>query len=128
MIEKMFIKYTTILFMLFTLNFCAKKDLTATIYHAVPEQTNPDTEHTASMYKLDLNDPYKHRILAVSRDLQEAGYTFGTTVDVSCDCPYEGEWVVEDLMNKRYKRSIDFLINEDMPIGKWDKVQITKIN
>jgi 3D (Asp-Asp-Asp) domain-containing protein len=128
MISKIFIKYITMLFMLFTLNFCAKKDLTATIYHAVPAQTNSDPEHTASMYRLDLNDPYKHRILAVSRDLQKAGYTFGTTVNVSCDCPYEGEWVVEDLMNKRYENRIDFLINEDMEQGKWENVEILKLN
>ena len=102
--------------------------VTATVYNAVPEQTNEDPAHTASMYKIDLKNPYKHRILAVSRDLYKLGYKFGTKVKVSCDCRYDGIWVVRDLMNKRYKRRIDFLINEDMPIGKWDKVQITKIN
>ena len=40
--------------------------VTATVYNAVPEQTNSDTSHTASMFKLDLKNPYKHRIIAVS--------------------------------------------------------------
>ena len=98
--------------------------VTATVYNAVPEQTNEDPGHTASMYEIDLENPYKHRILAVSRDLYKLGYKFGTKVKVSCGCPYEGVWVVRDLMNKRYKKRIDFLINEDMPIGKWNNVQI----
>ena len=101
--------------------------VTATVYNAVPEQTNEDPGHTASMYEIDLKDPYKHRIIAVSRDLYKLGYKFGTKVQVNCGCPYEGVWVVRDLMNKRYKKRIDFLINADMSIGKWNTVEIIKL-
>jgi 3D (Asp-Asp-Asp) domain-containing protein len=50
----------------------------------------------------------------------------GTKVRVS-GTKYDGVYVVEDKMNKRYKKRIDILINVDMKIGKWDNVVITKI-
>ena len=43
--------------------------VTITVYNAVPAQTNSDPGNTATMFKLDLNDPFKHKIVAVSRDL-----------------------------------------------------------
>ena len=99
--------------------------VTATVYNAVPAQTNSDPGHTASMFKLDLSNPYKHRIIAVSRDLL-IKFPMGTKVRVS-GTRYDGVYVVEDKMNKRYKKRIDILINVDMKIGKWDNVVITKI-
>ena len=99
--------------------------VTATVYNAVPAQTNSDPSHTASMFKLDLSNPYKHRIIAVSRDLL-IKFPMGTKVRVS-GTKYDGVYVVEDKMNKRYKKRIDILINVDMKIGKWDNVVITKI-
>ena len=99
--------------------------VTATVYNAVPAQTNSDPGHTASMFKLDLSNPYKHRIIAVSRDLL-IKFPMGTKVRVS-GTKYDGVYVVEDKMNKRYKKRIDILINVDMKIGKWDNVVITKI-
>ena len=99
--------------------------VTATVYNAVPAQTNSDPGHTASMFKLDLSNPYKHRIIAVSRDLL-IKFPMGTKVRVS-GTKYDGVYVVEDKMNKRYKKRIDILINVDMKIGKWGNVVITKI-
>ena len=99
--------------------------VTATVYNAVPAQTNSDPGHTASMFKLDLSNPYKHRIIAVSRDLL-IKFPMGTKVRVS-GTKYDGVYVIEDKMNKRYKKRIDILINVDMKIGKWDNVVITKI-
>ena len=98
----------------------------ATVYNAVPEQTNSDPGHTASMFKLDLSNPYKHRIIAVSRDLLKK-YPMGTRVSIK-GTSYDGIYVVEDKMNKRYENRIDILINQDMQIGKWKNVIITKIN
>ena len=99
--------------------------VTATVYNAVPNQTNNDPGHTASMFELDLKDPYKHRIIAVSRDLLKE-YPMGTYVRVS-GTNYDGIYQVQDKMNKRWQNRIDILINIDMPIGKWNKVKITKI-
>ena len=106
--------------------FSKEEIVTATVYNAVPEQTNSDPGHTASMFKLDLSNPYKHRIIAVSRDLL-IKYPMGTEVRVEGAGKYDGVWIVEDKMNKRYSKRIDLLINVDMSIGKWSGVKITKI-
>lgn len=98
----------------------------ATVYNAVPAQCNNDPGHTASMFKLDLGNPYRHKIIAVSRDLLKE-FPYGTKVKVS-GTSYDGIYTVEDTMNRRYTNRIDILINLDMPIGKWNKASIIKIN
>lgn len=98
----------------------------ATVYNAVPEQTNSDPGHTATMFKLDLSNPYKHRIVALSRDLL-VKYPYGSQVLVQGTKDYDGIYNVEDTMNKRYKNRIDILINEEMQIGSWPGVTITKV-
>lgn len=103
----------------------------ATVYNAVEEQCNEDPEHTAFMFKLDLDDPYKHRIIAVSRDLLDK-YPNGTKVCVR-GTEYDGIYTVRDKMARRskhrgeIKKSIDILINVDMPIGSWKNVTITRV-
>ena len=97
----------------------------ATVYNAVPEQTNSDPGHTAFMFELDLTNPYKHKIIAVSRDLLNK-YPKGTQVQVS-GTSYDGIFIVMDKMNKRYIDRIDILINVGMRIGKWENVKITKL-
>lgn len=97
----------------------------ATVYNAVPAQTNSDPGHTATMFELDLSNPYKHRIVALSRDLLKK-FPYGTMVQIE-GTKYDGCYIVEDTMNKRYTNRIDLLINEDMQIGSWSNVTITKI-
>ncbi len=104
-----------------------EEKVTCTVYNAVPAQTNSDPGHTASMFKLDLSNPYKHRIIAVSRDLL-IKFPMGTKVRIEGTGKYDGIWFVEDKMNKRYSKRIDLLINTNMPIGKWNSVKITKLN
>ena len=99
--------------------------VTCTVYNAVVEQTNSDPSHTASMFKLDLKNPYKHKIIAVSRDLL-IKYPMGTRVRIE-GTNYDGVYIVEDKMNKRYTKRIDILINKEMSIGKWENVKITKL-
>ena len=96
-----------------------------TVYNAVPAQTNSDPSHTATMFKLDLNDPYKHKIVALSRDLLKR-FPYHSKVLIE-GTKYDGVYLVEDTMNKRYTNRIDLLINEDMQIGSWPDVTITKI-
>ncbi len=100
------------------------EEVVATVYNAVPEQTNSDPGHTASMFELDLSNPYKHRIIAVSRDLL-VKFPIHSKVEIK-GTSYDGIYIVEDKMNKRYTIRIDILINQDMKIGKWNKVIITK--
>lgn len=97
-----------------------------TVYNAVLEQCNSDPGYTASMFALDLKNPFKHRIIAVSRDLLKR-YPYGSKVCISGTGKYDGEYYVEDTMNKRYTARIDILINEDMGLGKWNNVEIRKI-
>lgn len=97
----------------------------ATVYNADPRQCNADYLTTASMKSIDKDNPGKHRWIAVSRDLEDLGFTFGTEVLVECCCEYDGVWTVEDRMNKRYTRRIDFLVDNHIKLGKWDSVKVT---
>ena len=90
-----------------------------TVYHAVAEQCNADWMHTADMTYIgtDVNAMYKHRIVAVSRDLlDEHGLSMGDTIrGHGLSVPeYNGKWVVHDKMNRRYSKRMDFLVNPGM--------------
>ena len=102
--------------------------VTATIYHATPEQTDSTPDITASNKKIDLSNPLKHRWIAVSRDLEAKGLTFGVKVCVTGAGDLDGVWTVQDRMNKRWKHRIDFLVNEDLKGGKWENVRVEIIN
>lgn len=99
--------------------------VTATVYNAVASQCNEDYLHTAYMFKLDSVNQFKHRIIAVSRDLIPM-YPNGSKVLLN-GTKYDGVYTVRDKMNKRYKNRIDILINSDMKIGKWENCYITKL-
>lgn len=124
-------KYLLILFTIFTLYNPIETEVHATVYNAVPEQTNSDPGHTAFMFELDLSNPYKHRIIAVSRDLLQT-YPNGTKVLVT-GTKYDGVYTVRDKMGKwsKYRgkitNSIDILINTDMKIGIWKNAKIKKL-
>lgn len=118
-------KMILIWFLSFIMNY-EVETVTATVYNATIEQTNSDPSHTASMFEIDLINPYKHRIIAVSRDLLDK-YPLGSEILIIGTEEYDGIWYVEDKMNKRYSKRIDLLINENMSIGKWDEVTIIKI-
>ena len=102
--------------------------VTATVYHAVPEQCDSDCLVTASGAAISsAESAYEHRYLAVSRDLLDV-FPYGTKVEV-CGCgELDGEWIVVDTMNRRYKGYIDLLINPDMKGGKWEGVRVRKVN
>lgn len=100
--------------------------VTVTVYNAVESQCNEDPGHTAFMFELDLANPYKHKIIAVSRDLLTK-YPKNTKVKIT-GTSYDGVYTVMDKMNKRYTKRIDILINQDMSIGKWEDITITKVD
>ena len=102
--------------------------VTATIYHATPEQTDSTPHITASNKIIDLNNPLKHRWIAVSRDLEAKGLTFGVKVCVTGAGNLDGVWTVQDRMNSRWTNRIDFLVNEDLKGGKWENVRVEIIN
>lgn len=97
----------------------------ATIYHADPKQCNADFLTTASMEKIDSENPGGHKWIAVSRDLEKLGFVFGVKVKVEGAGALDGIWTVQDRMNKRYTKRIDFLVNKTRKYGKWEQVEIT---
>ena len=102
--------------------------VTATIYHATPEQTDSTPDITASNKKIDISNPLKHRWIAVSRDLEAKGLTFGVKVCVTGAGDLDGIWTVQDRMHERWSHRIDFLVNEDLKGGKWENVRVEIIN
>ena len=102
--------------------------VTATIYHATPEQTDSTPDITASNKKIDLSNPLKHRWIAVSRDLEAKGLTFGVKVCVTGAGDLDGIWTVQDRMNRRWSHRIDFLVNQNIKGGKWENVRVEIIN
>lgn len=102
--------------------------VTATIYHADPRQTNEDYLTTASLKTINSQSPGSHRWLAVSRDLEPLGFVFGAQVCVEGAGEMDGIWTVEDRMNKRWKKRIDFLVDYEIKGGKWENVTISLIN
>ena len=98
--------------------------VTATIYHADPKQCNDDYLTTASLKTINEASPEKHRWIAVSRDLEKHGFVFGTKVCVEGAGNLDGIWFVEDRMNKRWTKRIDFLVNKTRKYGKWDNVKL----
>lgn len=99
----------------------------ASVYNAVAEQTNSNPLTTADGSKINPEDPKGHRWIAVSRDLmRESCVAFGDTVRVimldtvgnEMEFEYSGRFVVRDLMNARYERSIDFLTTDRT--GLWE--------
>ena len=100
--------------------------VTVTIYHADPKQTDSTPFITASNQTIDSLNPAKHRWIAVSRDLELLGFTFGACVLVEGIGPnIDGEWQVQDRMNKRWKKRIDLLVNKNIKYGKWNNIKLT---
>jgi 3D (Asp-Asp-Asp) domain-containing protein len=100
--------------------------VTLTTYTASVKETDSTPNITASGFKIDTNNPKKHRIIAVSRDLKKK-LKFGSKVRIEGAGKYSGTYVVKDVMNKRYKKRIDILINPDDKQTKLNKIKLYKI-
>lgn len=100
--------------------------VTATVYQATPAQCNEDYLTTAFGYKINSDDALAHKYIAVSRDL-ELHFKGGDSVLIEGTNVYDGKWIIADRMNKRWANKIDFLVNHDSYIDKFENVQITKL-
>lgn len=99
---------------------------TATVYNAVPEQCNAQPCVTASGRRIT-GDVAALRWLAMERTMMaKHGIHYGDTVLVRGAGAYDGEWVVEDTMSKRYAGTdrVDFLVPEHIKLGRWEGVKI----
>ena len=103
--------------------------VTVTIYHADPKHTDDTPVTTASNKHIDSLNPAKHRWIAVSRDLEKLGFTFGACVYIEgINEELDGEWEVQDRMNKRWEKRIDLLVNKDRICCKWENIKLKLIN
>ena len=100
--------------------------VTLTTYSPTEGETDSTPHLTASGFKIDKDNPKRHRIIAVSRDLKKK-WPFGTKVRIKNAGKYNGVYTVKDVMNKRHKNRIDILIGEDDKQTKIKNVKITKI-
>ena len=101
---------------------------TATVYNATPEQCGDHPTITASGRRIE-GDVSDLRILAMERTMMARhGIHYGDTVLVRGAGTYDGEWVVEDTMSKRFagQDKVDFLVPEEVRTGRWDNVEIYK--
>lgn len=100
---------------------------TATVYNATPEQCGEHPTITASGRQIDPSQVDGLRILAMERTMMARhNIHYGDTVLVRGAGIYDGEWVVEDTMSKRFagQDKIDFLVPADIKLGKWNNVEI----
>lgn len=105
-------------------------DVTATVYHAVPSQCDNDVQHTASMFKLNLDDVASHRIIAMERTMmKEFGLKYGDVVKINGTGKYDGVWQIQDTMNKRFagQHKIDLLVPQSAGLGIWKNVKVYKL-
>jgi 3D (Asp-Asp-Asp) domain-containing protein len=100
--------------------------VTLTTYTISKAQTDNTPLITASGFKLDSINPYKHRIISISRDLKKI-IGFGDTVILENAGKYNGVWRVEDLMNSRFVNKIDILINPNDIHTKMYEVTMTSV-
>jgi 3D (Asp-Asp-Asp) domain-containing protein len=100
--------------------------VTATTYKANSAETDENPHITASGFVIDMDNPYKHRLIAISRDLKRK-WKFGTNVLIKGTGGHDGVYYVRDLMNKRYKKRIDILIGHKDKPQTFKKVKIYKL-
>lgn len=90
--------------------------ITGTYYNPVAAQCDGSPLVTADGSKIDVEklEQCKIRWVALSRDLLKrwgGPFEHGDTIDVyHSNAAVSGKWVVHDVMNKRAKKKIDFLV------------------
>jgi 3D (Asp-Asp-Asp) domain-containing protein len=104
-----------------------RKVVTLTTYSVTEGETDDSPTITASGFEIDENNPNKHRIIAVSRDLKRR-LRFGEKVVLSNAGRFNGVWYVRDLMNSRFRNKIDVLIDGDDKQTKMFGVIIKKLD
>jgi len=100
--------------------------VTVTMYTIDPRQTDNTPTITASGFNVGWKNPKKHRVIAVSRDLKQK-LKFGQQVRIEGAGKYDGIYVVHDVMNRRFKKRIDILINPTDKPTMFKNIKIYKV-
>jgi len=111
------------LILLFMMLFGHTDTVTATTYKLTQAENGPYGNNLASGFKASYKHPGLNRVIAVSPDLLEH-YPFHTFVIVKGAGKLDGIWKVEDVMNKRFTKRIDFLIGWKTKHNKFNNVTI----
>lgn len=101
--------------------------VTLTIYSPLQGETDTTPNITASGFKIDIDDPGKHNIIAVSRDLKRK-WKFNQKVKIKKAGKYNGIYTIKDVMNKRHKKRIDILVGPNEKPIKLRNIEVTLIN
>jgi 3D (Asp-Asp-Asp) domain-containing protein len=98
--------------------------VTATTYKLTARENGPYGNVLASGFRANKEYPGDDRVVAVSRDLLKK-YPLHTDVLIKGAGKLDGIWKVEDVMNKRFRKRIDFLLNWKVKHNKFNNVIIT---
>ena len=99
--------------------------VTATTYKLTAAENGPYGNHLASGFKASYKHPGLNRVIAVSPDLLDS-FPFHSYVIIKGAGKFNGIWKVEDIMNKRFTKRIDLLIDWKIKHNKFYKVTIKK--
>ena len=108
-------------------------EVSASVYFPEAGQTDSTPLITADGSKINERNPRRHRWVAVSRNLLKrwgGKINYGDSLLVKgISAELDGIYVVRDSMNRRIRNRIDILVGrKDKIVGKWDDVQITRLN
>lgn len=94
-----------------------------TVYNPVPDQTHGNHLETANGTIIDPKRLPKS--VAISRDLLDR-FKMGDSIQVLCNCPYQGEYVINDKLSKRSRLQIDVLSHDTVGLfyGKIQKIGV----
>ena len=96
-------------------------NVTASAYNSTPEQTRENSSGSITAWGDTLRPGMK--CIAISRDLLDSGLTEGTKVKIE---GLEGEYVVNDKMNRRWTTKIDIYMGLDKEKAtEWGKKEVT---
>lgn len=98
--------------------------VTLTIYSPIGKETDSTPNITASGFKIDINNPESHRIIAVSRDLKRK-WKFNQKVRIRKAGKYNGVYTIKDVMNRRHKKRIDILVGPNKKPIKLRGIEVT---
>ncbi|MBF9238686.1 hypothetical protein I2I05_14875 [Hymenobacter sp. BT683] len=106
--------------------------MTATIYEAVPGQTDSEPFITADNSRIKPHYGTKKRWMALSRDLLKpwgGKFAFGDTVRVTgISAKLDGVYTIHDTMNKRHRHCMDILAHTSENLDIFTKgVKIQKV-
>lgn len=100
-----------------------------TVYNPVESQCDLDPTITADGSKIMFDKLCKGDLkwIAISKDLRKT-FNYGDSVTLSGDPEIDGDYVVHDLMNPRFKGRVDILRPIGDIRGKWSGITIKKKN